>query len=235
METFPCSKKNKLPILFSKRILVFLIFICLSLTFMYNLQIIPALIPFVKATATTEITLRIQEIINQSFFSNDYGNFVTLKYGSQGNVVSLETDTANIANLTSNITKDVISSLCQNDRLSVSIPLGNLTGGAIFTGKGPDIEVKIAVSEKINCKIENEFYESGINQTLHRIVAIIDTEVYALVPMSVQTIEISTKYCIAETVIVGDVPDAYTKINRVDDEILESDIDDIYDFGATLK
>ena len=54
-------------------------------------------------------------------------------------------------------------------------------------------------------------------------------------PMSTQTMNVTTKYCVAETVIVGEVPDAYTKINRLDDELSESDIDDIYDFGATLK
>lgn len=201
----------------------------------YNIQIIPAIIPFAKAQTTTEITMILQGIIQDAVKSNDYNNFVKLNYKENGEVVSLETNTANISTTTSIITKNAISKLCTKERLTVSIPLGTLSGDAFFIGRGPDINIKLAVSKKITTNIENEFFECGINQTLHRIIACIETEVYILLPFSPQKINVSTECCIAETIIVGKVPDAYTKINRVDDELAESDIDDIYDFGATLN
>lgn len=234
-ETFSCCsrRKHKSLRLFKKAI-CFLLFICLSLILIYNFQLIPTLIPFVRAHATTLITLEMQKIIGECVATGDYSDFTTLEYGADNTVVSLKTNAASIAKLSSSIAETAILKLSENDRLCVSIPAGNLTGGAIFTGKGPDIDISLAVSKKITCHFENEFYERGINQTLHRIVAKVETEVYALVPMSHQSITVVTEYCIAETVIVGKVPEAYTKINRLDEEIEESDIDDIYDFGAVL-
>ncbi|MBQ8837005.1 MAG: sporulation protein YunB [Clostridia bacterium] len=211
-----------------------LIFVCLSLTLIYNFQIIPALIPFVKAQTTTAVTLEMQKIIGSCVAEGQYGDFITVNYGSDGDVVSLETNAGGIALLTANITESAIKKLRGSDRLTVSIPIGNITGGAIFTGKGPKIDIDIVISQKITCEIENEFYERGINQTLHRIIAEVKVEVYALVPMSPQKIDVDIEYCIAETVIVGKVPDAYTKINRLSEDIEESDIDDIFDFGASI-
>ncbi len=232
---FPCNYAAKPKLCGFKKLFAFFIFSVISFVFIYNFQIVPLLIPFAKAKATTEITKQIQVVIGKCVTEYNYDDFIKLNYDNNGNVVSLQTDTANIAALTANITKQSILALCENEMLTVSIPLGNLTGGAVFTGKGPPVKVKIAVSKKINCRIKNEFFESGINQTLHRIVVAVDTEIHALVPMATQSAKVTTEYCVAETVIVGTVPEAYTKISRLNDEVTESDIDDIFDFGATIK
>ena len=70
---------------------------------------------------------------------------------------------------------------------------------------------------------------------MHRIVIVVESEACALVPMATQAITVFTEYCIAETVIVGTVPEAYTKIDRISEDVKESDIDDIFDFGASVK
>ena len=65
--------------------------------------------------------------------------------------------------------------------------------------------------------------------------ACVEAEIYILIPAAPQKITVTAEYRIAETVIVGKVPDAYTKINRFADDIAESEIDDIYDFGASAE
>ena len=232
-ETFKCLASRKKTR--SGKLFRAVSFICLSLTLIYNFQIIPALIPFAKANISTEITKTMQSVVKSCIESGGYTDFVRLSYNADGNVTSLETNYASIALTNSKLTEAAVKILCDNDLLTVRIPLGTLSGGAIFAGKGPDIKIKVKISPKITTEIENEFYESGINQTLHRIVAKINVKTYALLPMLTKEIDIPTKICLAETVIVGKVPDAYTKINRLDDELEESDIDDIYDFGATLN
>ena len=233
--TFPCNRTYTHKFCRFKKAIAFFVFSVISLALIYNLQIIPALIPFARATASTEITKQIQAVIRKCISEKEYGEIVKLNYDNNGNVVSLQTDTASIAALTSDITEQSILALSENNKLNVAIPIGNLTGGAVFTGKGPPINIKVAISKKINCRIKNEFLESGINQTLHRIVIVVDTEIHALVPSAAQSTKVTTEYCVAETVIVGTVPEAYTKINRLNDELEESDIDDIFDFGASTK
>ena len=232
VNSFSCRQYKSNPL---KKVVTLIVFITITICVIYNMQIIPAIIPFVEAQVSREVTMRMHKEIKNCVAGNDYADLVSLKYNENGDVVSLETKMANISVLNTNITEKTIESLCNLESFTVSIPIGNITGGAIFSGKGPKININVMVSPKVTCRFENEFYESGINQTLHRIYAVTEAEVFALVPMRTQAIQVSSKYCITETVIVGKVPDAYTKINRLDDELSESDIDDIYDFGATLQ
>lgn len=233
---FPCkSCKGRKFTHICKKIIAFLLLVCLSLILMYNFQIIPALIPLAKAQAATETTVAIQHVIRDCVRDGGYTDFIKLCYGEDGNVASLETNTTNIALVTGDIINAVSDALCNGDILTVHIPVGNLSGGALLTGRGPDIRIQLTASPKITCDIQNEFFESGINQTLHRVTACVEAEIYILIPAAPQRITVTAEYCIAETVIVGKVPDAYTKINRFADDIAESEIDDIYDFGASAE
>ena len=234
-ETFVCKKhcNNSNAPVFIKTF-CFIIFVLFFIVIIYNFQIVPKLIPFAKSKATTDITLAVQRSIRNTV-KEEHMNFVSIKYGENNAVTSLEINSKSIAKINSVITEKLIEELCNQEKLTVSIPVGSILGGAIFSGKGPNINVKIAISPKITCNIKSEFKECGINQTLHRVVANLNITAFALLPFSSQEINISTDYCLAETVIIGKVPDAYTKINRLDDELQESDIDDIYDFGATLQ
>lgn len=229
------KRKSKHPLQMLKRLTCFILFVLLTLVCMYNFQIIPALIPFAEAQTTTEITAKLQRVVGKKIASGSYSDFVQLRYGEDGSVVSLETNTSAISLLAAEIADASVTELSQSDTLTVEIPIGSLSGGALLSGRGPRISIPIAISPKITCEIENEFYESGINQTLHRIIAEIEVETYALLPLSHRKIRVETEYCIAETIIVGKVPDAYTNIHRLTEDITESDIDDIYDFGASVE
>ncbi len=235
-EIFSCSQKQKRTLL-SKKIAIFSVVLLIFLTLIYNFQILPVLIPLAKSRAATEITANVQSIIKEHAKSNEYKSFVKLNYGSDKSVVSLETNTAAISAEASSIAEDVTASLVKDIKTTVSIPIGNLSGTPLLMGRGPNVNIKFALTKRVTCEIENEFYESGINQTLHRIVAKIYTDVYVLLPFFAEDTTVVTEYILAETIIVGKVPDAYTKINRLseDDDFEESDIDDIFDFGATLN
>lgn len=224
------NKRRAKEKLFSKIIIVSIFFL-LCFIVIYNTQIIPVLLPFAEAKTSTVITSEVQKIIGSSI-KNTYNDLVLLKYDANGNVVSLETNIAKITSMNSDIVQRVTNELLSKDRMSINIPLGTLSGGALLTGRGPNISIPLAFSPKITCNTENEFYESGINQTLHRIVAKVRVDAYILLPASPKTVSVETEYCVAETVIVGKVPDAYTKISRLEDDISEKEIDDIYDFGA---
>ena len=236
MGSMLCTQKSKKGRVrtFLKKSICFILFLCFSIVLIYNFQIIPVLIPLTEAQTTTDITAKLQHTIRNTVASGNYTDFVQLRYGTDGSVVSLETNTAAIAMITGTITEASIAALCGKDRMTIQIPLGTLSGGALLTGRGPNISIPLAVSPEITCEIENAFYESGINLTLLRFIAEVEVELYALPPVAPKKIQVEAEYCIAETVIVGKVPDAYTKINRLTEDIEESDIDDIYDFGATL-
>ena len=218
------KQKNEKRRRFAK-IVVFALFLLLSCVLIYNLQILPVLFPLAKAKCTTELTDAVNRIVRARMQSDSdgYADFVRLHFGEDGSVASVETNTPRLAKLSGDVVGDVTDALT-HERMTVRIPLGSLSGSALLSGKGPDVRVKLAVSQKITCAVRGDFTESGINQTLHRVFLRVTVEVCALLPGAVQTFSVPTDICVAETVIIGKVPEAYTRI--------ETEIDDISDYGA---
>lgn len=226
------KQKNEKRRRFAK-IVVFALFLLLSCVLIYNLQILPVLFPLAKAKCTTELTDAVNRIVRARMQSDSdgYADFVRLHFGEDGSVASIETNTPRLAKLSGDVVGDVTDALT-HERMTVRIPLGSLSGSALLSGKGPDVRVKLAVSQKITCAVRGDFTESGINQTLHRVFLRVTVEVCALLPGAVQTFSVPTDVCVAETVIIGKVPEAYTRIDRFASDVTETEIDDISDYGA---
>ena len=66
-----------------------------------------------------------------------------------------------------------------------------------------------------SARFENQFESAGINQTKHRIVLRIDVYVSVLLPGYSAVTQVSNEITVAETVIVGEVPDTYTYFSTV--------------------
>lgn len=226
------KQKNEKRRRFAK-IVVFVLFLLLSCVLIYNLQILPVLFPLAKAKCTTELTDAVNRIVRARMQSDSdgYADFVRLHFGEDGSVASVETNTPRLAKLSGDVVGEVTDALT-HERMTVRIPLGSLSGSALLSGKGPDVRVKLAVSQKITCAVRGDFTESGINQTLHRVFLRVTVEVCALLPGAVQTFSVPTDVCVAETVIIGKVPEAYTRIDRFASDVTETEIDDISDYGA---
>ena len=236
-ETFKCRKKTICKISGIKKAVVFALIISIIFFVLYNERLLPVLIKYASTEASNKISTEIGNVLKKHCASSEYSDFVKLTYKENGDVASLETNTAKISFLTSSITNDIIYAICKDNRLKISIPLGSLSKNAIFSGRGPNINAQVLLSKKVGCNVVNEFYESGINQTVHRIVANVTVDAYIIFPMRTECTTATVKYIIAETVIVGKVPDAYTQIKRMneDDTIEESDIDDVFDHGAKIE
>ena len=226
------KQKNEKRRRFAK-IVVFALFLLLSCVLIYNLQILPVLFPLAKAKCTTELADAVNRIVRARMQSDSdgYADFVRLHFGEDGSVASVETNTPRLAKLSGDVVGDVTNALT-HERMTVRIPLGSLSGSALLSGKSPDVRVKLAVSQKITCAVRGDFTESGINQTLHRVFLRVTVEVCALLPGAVQTFSVPTDVCVAETVIIGKVPEAYTRIDRFASDVTETEIDDISDYGA---
>ena len=67
-----------------------------------------------------------------------YDDLVTLKRDEAGNITALVTNMASINRLQAEISNTVIEKLNENDVETVRVPLGNLIGGVMFSGRGPN-------------------------------------------------------------------------------------------------
>ncbi|MEG2814367.1 MAG: sporulation protein YunB, partial [Oscillospiraceae bacterium] len=105
------------------------------------------------------------------------------------------------------------------------ISIGTLLGNNIFSGKGKKIGFSIEPTGFLESDIKSEFSQAGINQTKHNIVLNLKLNVTTIVPFKSACTTVSTNMIIAETVIVGEVPQYYTNVEGANEKTI-ADIND---------
>ena len=92
---------------------------------------------------------------------------------------------------------------------SISIRMGTLTGTDFLADRGPAVQLRIIPVSSVSSSITNEFVSGGINQTLHRIMMQLVVDISIVLPGYSTTTTVVSEFCIAETIIVGSVPESY--------------------------
>ena len=93
------------------------------------------------------------------------------------------------------------------DKADIYIPLGSLTNLDILNNKGPRLHFVVTPTAYVETDIESEFETTGINQVCHRIFIILRMSASALIPNYSTDVNFSTRVCVAQTIIVGKVPE----------------------------
>ena len=76
-------------------------------------------------------------------------------------------------------------------------------------GRGPDVPVQIIVLTSSRVEFNNSIVTAGINQTKHQINLEVIVDIDILIPWESQSAEVVTEVMIADTIIVGKVPETY--------------------------
>ena len=133
------------------------------------------------------------------FFEKDLEGRITALKTNMNEVNRLKTDILNIIN-------DEILALYSSD---LGIPIGSLFLPEIFSGKGPAIPVHILSIRNSDANFVSSFSQAGINQTLHRLNMEVSIDVAVLVLGETSSYTMSSEVVVAETIIVGQVPQTY--------------------------
>lgn len=141
-----------------------------------------------------------------------YGDMTTLHTGE--GLSTLVTDTAALNRLRSSVLEDVITQVEALDSDSLGVPLGALTGMDLLSARGPHLPVRILSVASAEAQFRNDFTSAGINQALHRIMLDVTLTARLLLPGGVVEVVVSTPVCVAETVIIGQVPQTYVGLNK---------------------
>ena len=99
----------------------------------------------------------------------------------------------------------------------ISIPIGTITGISFLAGKGPSLKVTFSPAGSVQSEFNSEFVSSGINQTLYRVNLLLTASVRLVMPGVSETIFVRAEAAIAESIIVGDVPEVYTNVASEED------------------
>ncbi len=133
------------------------------------------------------------------YFEKDLDGRITALKTNIGEVNRLKTDILNIIN-------DEILALDNSD---IGIPIGSLFLPEFFSGRGPVIPVQILSIRNSDASFLSHFTQAGINQTLHQVTMEVSVDVAVLVLGRTTSFTITSQVVVAETVIVGEVPDTY--------------------------
>ncbi len=162
----------------------------------------------------------------------DYSDLVSLRMKEDGSVAALESNLVACNLICAESLGHLLYRMKEVGRVACEIPIGNLSGVTLLSGKGAVCRVEFLFTGAGRARLESRFSEAGINQTRHEIRLVLEVDTLLLLPGREERGKATREIPLAETVIVGRVPDAYTEIHRLTDDITESEIDDIYDFGA---
>ena len=137
----------------------------------------------------------------------DYNYFVSMEKEADGQIVSLDANMSRINAFASQRLFQV--GLLDQETIHISIPVGNLLGSSLLLGKGPAVQLDMIMLTSPRAELRSELESAGINQTEHRLLLDIIVDVDVLVPWGCLSSRTTTSVIVAETMIVGSVPDMY--------------------------
>ena len=95
------------------------------------------------------------------------------------------------------------------DTSDLGIPIGSLLLPEFFSGKGFCIPIHILSIRNSDASFTSYFSEAGINQTLQQLTMEVSVDVSVLVLGNTESFTVSSQVVVAETIIVGDVPQTF--------------------------
>ena len=146
----------------------------------------------------------------QEFAYDDMVNLQT----ETGGIATLTTDSKRLNCLRTVILDDVITQVEALDNHLLSVPIGALTGIDLLSALGPRLPIQVISVTSAEGFFQNDFFSAGINQTLHRITLDIRLTAKLLLPGGIAEVLVSTPVCVAETIIVGQVPQTYVGLSK---------------------
>ena len=146
---------------------------------------------------------------------------VTFEKDETGQITAVRSNMAAFNHLQADILDTILTRIDQVSARELSIPVGTLTGFSLLAGRGPRISVRMESVGSSEANFHNEFVSAGINQTKHQIILTVDVSVSILLPGFTTATKVSNSFIVAETVIVGSVPDTYTYFATEPDTYLE--------------
>ncbi|NCB04167.1 MAG: sporulation protein YunB [Clostridia bacterium] len=172
--------------------------------------------PVVRQYATSRVTYLATRIINDAITeelserSSIYGELVSFEKNETGDIVALKTDMIKINNLKSRITARIAEKISQLDQSQISVPLGNIVASQLFSGRGPRIHVQLVPLGSATAEFISAFSNAGINQTRHQILIEVAASMSVVTAGTSASCTVQTQMSIAETVLIGRVPESYT-------------------------
>lgn len=165
--------------------------------------------------AETQVKNTTSDLINDAIDAQielgtiHYDRIVYFEKDLDGRITALKTNMSEVNRLKTDILNLINDEILAVDTADLGVPLGSLFLPEFLSGRGPSIPVQILSIRNSDASFQSRFSEAGINQTLQQITMEVSVDVAVLVLGETDSFTVSSQVVVAETIIVGDVPDTF--------------------------
>ena len=165
--------------------------------------------------AETQIRNSTSDLINDAIDKQielgniQYDRMVYFEKDLEGRITALKTNMSEVNRLKTDILDIINDEILALDTSGLGIPIGRLVFPEFLSGKGFQIPVLIHSIRNSDASFSSNFTEAGINQTLQQLTMDVIVDVTVLVLGQTNSFTVSSSVVVAETVIVGQVPDTF--------------------------
>lgn len=145
-----------------------------------------------------------------------YDDLINIVKDDEGNIKMIGTNIISVNEIISDIPIKIQEELEKSENNNFNIKLGSFFGSKLFSGMGPDINIKIQLDGTVETDLRSEFTSQGINQTLHRIYLEVVCNVSILTPFEVITEKITNQVLLVEGIIAGEIPQSYYNLEGLE-------------------
>lgn len=191
-----------------------IIAISLSIVFLFLLYYFFVTSPVIKTYTAAEtnaitekaVNLAVSNVINRSI---SYDSLIDITYNANGDIVAFTANQFEINSITREIVNEAQRIMNDLGEDGLDINLGTFSGIPFFIGRGPIVKLKLVPIGAVTSSFTSQFRSVGINMTQHTIYLNIEVHVSIVLPIKSYEIYSTNQVMLAESVIVGQVPEVY--------------------------
>lgn len=191
-------------------LIITFIFFLLLIGRIVNCNIKPPLMEISRIEVKNIAVRAINEaIISELVHGIKYEDLFTIKTDKNNKITMLQANTMFMNGIASKTALSIQKKLRDVSIKEIEIPLGSILGSEIFANLGPRLHIKVLPMGTVIVDFITGFEDAGINQTRHKIYLAVNTQIKVVLPLFKDIVDVVTKVPVAETIIVGDIPQSY--------------------------
>ena len=197
------------------RSVIRLILVLLLMTVILFLMVRSRYRDVIRELAETQVKNTTSDLTNDAIAKQiaegiiQYDRIVYFEKDLEGRITALKTNMSEVNRLKTDILNIINDEILSLDTSDIGIPVGSLFLPEFLSGRGPTIPVHILSIRNSDATFVSDFSQAGINQTLHQLAMEVSVDVAVLVLGQTSSFTITSEVVVAETVIVGSVPNTF--------------------------
>lgn len=154
-------------------------------------------------------------------------SMIHVAYGENQVVSSVVADAAAVNTVRTDVGNYVMEAMAGLTTVSAAVPFGTLCGPEALSGWGPVCQFPMSVTATVLSSSSSSLEATGINQSVYRVLIKLQVSLCVVTSAGRSTVSLDSAFPVAESVLLGEVPDTLTQVYDSDDDIT----DKIFNYG----